>query len=164
MRSPRSTTPDPTRPARAAADRGARGCEARSRPYAPDVPNTERRVGSVARRAAAAAVPSRSAVRVLRQFLNARREGWVLERRLEAAARMVATEARACDLPPERMIVALKRTWRTLDEAIRLPMPEADALLSRLVALAIRAYYEPTRGGTPRARLPEEGTHAHSAA
>lgn len=112
-------------------------------------PPTERRVGPPARRAAAAAVPSRSAVRALRQFLNARRDGWVLETRLMLAACMLASEARRCGLPPERMLVALKRTWHGLDEARRLPPLDAQELLSRLVSLTIRAYYEPRPGGGP---------------
>ena len=105
----------------------------------------ERRVGPPARRAAAAAVPSRSAVRALRQFLNGRRDGWVLETRLMLAACMFASEARRCGLPPERMLVALKRTWRALAEVRRLPTLDAQESLSRLVSLSIRAYYEPTR-------------------
>lgn len=111
------------------------------------VPPTDRRIGPPARRAAAAAVPSRSAVRALRQFLNARRDGWVLETRLMLAACMLASEARRCGLPPERMLVALKRTWRSLDEVRRLPALDAQELLGRLVSLTIRAYYEPPRGG-----------------
>lgn len=110
----------------------------------------ERRVGPPARRAAAAAVPSRSAVRALRQFLNARRDGWVLETRLMLAACMLAGEARRCGLPPERMLVALKRTWRSLDEVRRLPPTDAQDLLGRVVTLSIRAYYEPAHAaGTP---------------
>jgi hypothetical protein len=109
----------------------------------------ERRVGPPARRAAAAAVPSRSAVRALRQFLHARRDGWVVEPRLARAARLVAGEARRCGLPPERMLVALKRTWWALDAVRALPGLEGQEWLSRLVSLSIRAYYEPGRGGGP---------------
>ena len=71
---------------------------------------TERRVGPPARRIAAAAVPSRSAVRAVRQFLHAQRDGWVLETRLMLAACIVAGEARRCGLPPDRMLVG--RYWR----------------------------------------------------
>jgi hypothetical protein len=110
----------------------------------------ERRLGPPARRAAAAAVPSRSVVRALRQFLHAQRDGWVLETRLMLAACLMAGEARRCGLPPERMLVVLKRTWWTLDELRRLPRIEAQEWLSRLVSLSIRAYYEPRRGAVPR--------------
>jgi hypothetical protein len=109
----------------------------------------ERRLGPPARRLAAAAVPSRSAVRALRQFLHAQRDGWVLETRLMLAACIVAAEARRCGLPPERMLVALKRAWWALAEVRCLPGLEAQAWLSRLVSLSIRAYYEPPRGGGP---------------
>lgn len=125
------------------------------------LPPADRRIGPPARRAAAAAVPSRSAVRALRQFLNARRDGWVLETRLLLAACMLASEARRCGLPPERMLVVLKRTWRALDEVRRLPPLDAQELLSRLVSLAIQAYYEPRREGGAAAGGPGgEGARA----
>ena len=108
--------------------------------------SVERRVGPPARRTAAAGLPSRSAVRALRQFLHAQRDGWVLETRLMLAACIVAAEARRCGLPPERMLVALKRCWWRLDEVRRLPAIDAQGLLDRLVSLGIRAYYEPRRG------------------
>ena len=129
----------------------------------PERGGVERRLGSPARRAAAAAVPSRSAVRALRQFLNARRDGWTLETRLMLAACIVAGEARRCGLPVERMLVALKRTWWALDEVRRLPPLDAQALLSRLVSLGIRAYYEPRRDGGPRTS-PGRGDDAGAAA
>ena len=59
------------------------------------------------------------------------------------AACIVAGEARRCGLPPERMLVALKRTWWALEEVRDLPFLDAQQLLSRLVSLSIRAYYEP---------------------
>ena len=117
--------------------------------------STDRRLGPPSRRAAAAAVPSRSTVRALRQFLTGGGDEWVLETRLMLAACMLASEARRCGLPPERMIVALKRTWRGLDEVRRLPAPDAQALLSRVVSLSIRAYYEP-----PVAAPASEGARA----
>lgn len=121
----------------------------------------ERRVGPPERRAAAAALPSRSAVRALRQFLNARRDGWVLETRLMLAACMLASEARRCGLPPERMLVALKRTWRALDEVRHLPALDAQAALSRLVTLTIQAYYEPRRAdGAPEGAHGGDGARA----
>jgi hypothetical protein len=94
-------------------------------------------------------VPSRSALRALRQFLNAHREGWALEPRMATAARMAAEDAHRLGLTPERMLVALKRAWASLDEVRRLPMLDAGELLSRLVTLSIRAYYEPGRRPGP---------------
>ncbi len=72
----------------------------------------------------------------------------MLESRLATAARMAAEDARQQGLPPERMLVALKRSWGALDEALGLPMPESQELLSRLVTLSIRAYYRPGRAPT----------------
>ena len=123
----------------------------------------ERRVGPPAKRDAAAAVPSRSAVRPLRQFLNARRDGWVLETRLTRAADMVAAEACGCGLPAERMLVALKRTWWALDEVHGLQRIEAQEWLSRLVSLSIRAYYAPQRSDGPPTSV-REGDRARTVA
>ena len=102
----------------------------------------ERRVGPPAKRDAAAAVPSRSAVRPLRQFLNARRDGWVLETRLTRAADMVAAEACGCGLPAERMLVALKHEWRGVSAVCDQGSHHAALeLQARLVSLCIRDYY-----------------------
>ena len=114
-----------------------------------------RRASTDRRRRAAsggAAPPlSRTAVRALRHFLNAYREGWLLEDRLATAARLVAEDAHRRHLPPERMLVALTRTWETLAEARRLPPVESGALRSELVSLGIRAYFEVERGPQPGA-------------
>jgi hypothetical protein len=107
------------------------------------------RVGPPAWRAAAAAVPSRSAVRTMRRFLHAQRDGMVMENLLTSAAGLVSGEARRCALPAERMLVALKRVWWDLDEAHSLPRLEAQEWLNRLVTLSIRAYYEPGRVAGP---------------
>jgi hypothetical protein len=90
-------------------------------------------------------------MRALRQLLlHAGRDGWVVETRLMLAACIVAAEARRCGLPPERMLVTVKRTWWTLEAVRRLPALDAQALLGRLVTLSIRAYYQPRRhDGSP---------------
>lgn len=126
-------------------------------------PLVERRVGPPACREAAALVPSRSAVRALRRFLNARRDGWVVDARLAQAARIAAEEARCCGLPAERMLAALERTWWALDEVRALPAIEARESWSRLVSLSIRAYHAPRRSGGP---APDStgGDHAQTAA
>ena len=104
---------------------------------------------------------SRSTARVMRQVLNAYREGWVLEDRLARAARMVAEDARLQALPPERMLVALKRAWTMLDGVYRLPVLEVRELLSRLVTLSIDAYYASRR---PEPPIPSHGAPGARAA
>jgi hypothetical protein len=81
----------------------------------------------------------------VRRVLHAYREGWLLEKRLAAAARMAGEDARHCGVPAERMLVALKREWEALDEVRRMSALDAYNLLSRLVTLSIRAYYEPAQ-------------------
>jgi hypothetical protein len=90
----------------------------------------------------------------LRRVLHAYREGWLLEDRLAAAARMVAEDARQHGPGAAPMLVALKRAWAGLAELRGLPAREARALRDRLVTLGIRAYYAPggTPGQTPGAR------------
>lgn len=103
------------------------------------------------------AVLSRSTLATLRRVLNAFRDGWVLEGRLGAVARMTADDARQRGLSAERMIVSLKGDWARLEEVRRLPPLDARDLLSRLVSLSIRAYYDaggrasPARGEIRRA-------------
>ena len=91
------------------------------------------------------AVLSRSTLMIVRRMLHTYREGWLLEERVSAAARMVAEDARHGTIPAERMLVALKREWGALDEVRRMPARDARDLLSRLVTLSIRAYYEPVQ-------------------
>ncbi len=98
---------------------------------------------------AAGAVVSRSALMTLRRVLHAYRDGWLLEDRLAAAARMVAEDARQHGLGAAPMLVALKRAWAGLTEVRGLPARETRALRDRLVTLSIRAYYAP--GQTPGA-------------
>jgi hypothetical protein len=80
-------------------------------------------------------------VRALRQFLNAYRDGWLLDVRLAVAARMAAADAHRHGLTAERMVVALKDAWAALAEARQLPLHEGRELRDRLVTHGIRAYY-----------------------
>ena len=91
--------------------------------------------------------PSRTTLMMIRRVLHAYREGWLLEGRLSAAARMAAEDARQQGLSAERMLVALKQEWNGLEEARRLPALDAHDLLSALISLTIRAYYDPVGGG-----------------
>jgi hypothetical protein len=95
----------------------------------------------------APAAPSRTTLMTIRRVLHAYREGWLLEGRLAAAARMAAEDARQQGLPAERMLIALKQEWNGLEEARRLPALDAHDLLSALISLTIRAYYDPIGGG-----------------
>ena len=106
---------------------------------------------------------SRSSVRAMRQFLHAYREGWLLEARLAAAARMAADDAHRQGLLPEQMLVALKDAWATLDEVRRLPPLDEPALRSRLVTLSISAYYRPD-SAERQATHPEQHVSARTAA
>jgi hypothetical protein len=90
--------------------------------------------------AAADAVVSRSALMALRRVLHAYREGWLLEDRLAAVARMVAEDARQNGFGPAPMLVALERAWAGLAEVRGLPAREARALRDRLVTFGVRAY------------------------
>ena len=90
-----------------------------------------------------AGVLSRSTLMVVRRVLNAFREGWLLEERLAAAARMTAEDARRLGLAAEHMLLSLKHEWSTLAEVRSLSVYDARELLDRLVSLSIRAYYEP---------------------
>ena len=109
---------------------------------------------------------SRTTLMTIRRVLHAYREGWLLEGRLAAAARMAAEDARQHGLSAERMLVALKQEWTALEEARRLPALDARDLLSALVSLTIKAYYDPIGGGrragtaADRDGLPERRTAA----
>ncbi len=85
---------------------------------------------------------SRSTLKAARQVLHAYREGWFLDGRLAAVARMAADDARLRGAPAERMLVALKREWAALDEVRQLAAHDARALLDRLVTHFVRAYYD----------------------
>ena len=85
---------------------------------------------------------SRSALMAVRRVLHAYREGWLLDDRLAAAARMIADDAQREGLPAARMIVLLKQAWTALDE-VRWGAPvELQQLLSRLLTLSIASYYD----------------------
>lgn len=94
---------------------------------------------------AARPVLSRSTLMTVRRLLHAYREGWLLERRFAEAARMIAEDARLQDLAPEAMLIATKQAWAALDDVWRLSPLDARELLSRLVTLSVRDYYEPSR-------------------
>jgi hypothetical protein len=105
-----------------------------------------------------ARVLSRSTLMTVRRVLHAYREGWLLEERLAAAARMMAEDARMHGGAAEQMLVALEREWAALDDARRLPAHDARELLSRLVTLGIRAYYARDRStGRGGRRTPNVG-------
>ena len=91
--------------------------------------------------------PSRTTLMTIRRVLHAYREGWLLEGRLAAAARMAAEDARQQGLAAEQMLIALKQEWNGLEEARQLPALDAGDLLSALISLTIRAYYDPIGGG-----------------
>ena len=112
-------------------------------------------------RPGAAAVLSRSTLMMLRRVLHAYREGWVLDDRLAAAARMVAEDARQGGLAAERMLVALKRAWAGLDDVRRLCVVGAGELLARLVTLCIRAYYAPQEPQCRRGPTSDAARHGH---
>ncbi len=61
---------------------------------------------------------------------------------LQAALLALSTEARARDILPERLLVALKEVWGTLPEVRALTdAGEQVRLLQRVVTLCIREYY-----------------------
>jgi hypothetical protein len=93
------------------------------------------------------AAPSRTTLMTIRRVLHAYREGWLLEGRLAAAARMAAEDARQHGLTAERMLIALKQEWTAMEEARRLPAIDAHDLLSALISLTIKAYFDPIGGG-----------------
>ena len=89
-----------------------------------------------------AAALSRTTLMTLRRVLHAYREGWLLDGRLAAAARMVAEDARGRRLAAERMLVALKHQWAALQEVRAMSPRDARDVLGRLTTLSIRAYYQ----------------------
>ena len=91
--------------------------------------------------APATGVLSRSTLMTVRRVLHAYREGWLLEERLAAAARMAAADARQHGLAAARMPVANKAGWSTPDAVRRPALCDARALPDRLVTLGIDAYY-----------------------
>lgn len=104
-------------------------------------------------------VLSRSTLMTVRRVLHAHRDGWRLDERHAAAARMVADDARARGAPAEAMLIALKRAWAELEEVRQLPPLDARALLDNLVTLAIRALYAPSPSPSPQARGRQTAAH-----
>ena len=87
---------------------------------------------------------SPSASVALWRVLNALRDGWFLENRLWAVAKVIANDARARGLRAEQMIVAIKRDWPKLLERRRVPgEAELNMLCERLVSFCIHEYYAP---------------------
>jgi len=85
---------------------------------------------------------SASATVGLWRVLNALRDGWFLEKRLHAVAKVIADDARARGLRAEQMIVAIKNDWPKLLERRRLPAEgELHMLSERLVSFCIHEYY-----------------------
>jgi hypothetical protein len=113
--------------------------------------SSERRVRGERR----SAVITRSTMMTVRRVLHAYREGWLLEERLAAAARMAAADAHRRGVSAEWMLVALEREWAALEDVRRLAVPDARELLSRLVTLCIRAYYRPGRSASRARRRTE---------
>src|SRR5215204_5463252 len=91
-----------------------------------------------------AALVSASATVGLWRVINALRDGWFLEKRLRAVARMIAGDARSRGLRAEQMIIALKNDWPKLLERRRVPgEAELRMLAERLVSFCIHEYYAP---------------------
>ena len=85
---------------------------------------------------------SHSTVASLRRVLHAFRDGWMLESRLQATARMIADDAHRHHLPAERMLVALKHEWRGVSAVCDQGSHHAALeLQARLVSLCIRDYF-----------------------
>ena len=89
---------------------------------------------------------SRSTAMAVRRALHALLDGWLLEGRLRAAARMIAGDARRHGLRAEEMLVALKREWGGL---VRTRAARATGDLhdfaQRLVTLCIHEFYAAAR-------------------
>lgn len=96
---------------------------------------------------------SSSTVAAVRRALHARRAGRPPTSRLETAAALVADDARRQGLSPEAMLVAVKRTWASLDDVRHLPADDARTLLERLVSYGIPAYFA-YRAEPPTASAP----------
>jgi hypothetical protein len=97
---------------------------------------------STSESSADATLVSPSATIGLLRVLNALRDGWFLEKRLRAVARMIAGDAHSRGLRAEQMIVAIKRDWPKLLERRRVPGEgELHMLSERLVSFCIHEYY-----------------------
>lgn len=61
---------------------------------------------------------------------------------LRAALRMVAVEARAKDIPPERLMIAFKSLWEELPSVRATTDPRLRSrLLERLITASIQEYF-----------------------
>lgn len=83
----------------------------------------------------------------VRRALHARLDGWLLEDRLRAAARMVADDARRHGLRAEEMLVALKHEWDGLLVRTRAARATGDLrdFAQRLVTLCIHEFHAAMR-------------------
>jgi hypothetical protein len=92
-------------------------------------------------RASAGIIP-RSANAALCRVLNALRDGWFLEKRLRAVARMIVEEAHRQRLDLDQMLAALREEWPRLLESWRVP-GEADVQMvaERLVSFCKVEFY-----------------------
>jgi hypothetical protein len=93
---------------------------------------------------AAARVVSEPGIRALRAALQAELRDRSAGVNLPALVTVVCREAHRSSLPPESLIVALKRAWHSLPEVERLPRSERSALLDRTITLCIRKFYATT--------------------
>jgi hypothetical protein len=91
---------------------------------------------------ATATVITRSATVALWRVLNALRDGWFLEKRLRAVARMIVEEAHRQHLDAEQMLAALGSEWPRLLERRRIPVEEdLQMVADRLAAFCKSEFY-----------------------
>jgi hypothetical protein len=87
------------------------------------------------------AVPP-NAVELLRESINAQKDGPAFEEKIRNAAVLICGEAHRLDAMPEQLVVSLKELCHSLPEYERIPgARERDAFLSAVVTLAIEEYY-----------------------
>jgi FPC/CPF motif-containing protein YcgG len=87
------------------------------------------------------AVPP-NAVELLRESINARRDGSALTEKIRSAAALICDEAHRAEAMPEELVVSIKELCHSLPEyeTIR-GARERDAFLSVVVTYAIEEYY-----------------------
>jgi hypothetical protein len=61
---------------------------------------------------------------------------------LRAALHELAREARLLCIPPEQLLILLKRVWQTVPEVVNAPNPaEQTRVLQAVVSICIREYF-----------------------
>lgn len=82
------------------------------------------------------------AIELLRESINAQKNGSALEEKIRNAAVLICDEAHRLDAMPEQLVVSLKELCHSLPEyeTIR-GARERDAFLSAVVTLTIEEYY-----------------------